>query len=72
MLILLSETVHEADKIIIDAGYINTREKIAYLNGMFNVRLMSRFNAESANNEKSDLMDYYALLSTIINSKWGV
>lgn len=72
MLILLSETVEEADEIIVNAGYINTREKIAYLNGMFDVKLMGRFNSESANNEKSDLMDYYALLSTIINSKWGV
>lgn len=72
MLILLSETVEEADEIIVNAGYSNTREKIAYLNGMFDVKLMGRFNNENVAAEKSDLMDYYALLSTIINSKWGV
>lgn len=72
MLILLSETVEEADEILVNAGYKNTREKIAYLNGMFDVKLMGRFNTENTDNEKSDLMDYYALLSTIINSKWGV
>lgn len=72
MLILLSETVEEADEIIVSAGYENTREKIAYLDGMFNVKLMGRSDAKTVNFEKAELMDYYAILSTIINSKWGV
>lgn len=39
---------------------------------MFNVKLIGRSNDDSTNQEDSEKMDYYAILSTIINNKWGV
>ena len=71
MLIELSPTVEEADKIIVSEGYTVVREKIVFLDGMFNVKLIGRSDANSVDEKDAEEMDYYAILSTIINSKWG-
>lgn len=71
ILILLSSTVEEADAIVIrESGYTNTSNKIAYLRGMFDVNLIGRADDDSTSENDSIEMDYFALLSTIINSKW--
>lgn len=71
MIILLSKDTEEADKIITDVGFESVKEKIAFLKGMFDFSLIGRQNDAELDNEASDRMDYYAILSTILNSKWG-
>ena len=59
-LIVLSPTIEEADKIIVENyGFENTREKIAFLKGMFDIEIIEH--------EKLDKMTYYAMLNTIIS-----
>lgn len=70
MLIELSADVKEADKVITEQGFCTTREKIAFLKGMFDFRLIGRYDSAYINTEKVEEMDYYAILSTIINEKW--
>lgn len=70
MLIELSADVKEADKVITEQGFCTTREKIAFLKGMFDFKLIGRFDDGRATNERVEEMDYYAILSTIINEKW--
>lgn len=70
MLIILSPTVEAADEIIVKEGYTVIREKIAYLDGMFDFKLIGRSDEDSIREKEAEEMDYYAILSTIINSKW--
>lgn len=70
MLIQLSPTVEAADAVIENEGYTIVREKIAYLNGMFDFVLLGRSDAKTVDDRTAEEMDYYAILSTIINSKW--
>ena len=70
MLILLSENVEEADSVITSEGFISVREKIALLKGMFDFSLIGRRDDTAMSAESSDKMDYYAILSTILNSRW--
>ena len=70
LLIELSQTVEEADAIIISTGFITVREKWAFLQGMFNFALVGRYDSADITEEKAIEMDYFAGLSAIINSKW--
>ena len=69
-LIELSSDVHQADKIIVKQGFTATREKIAFLSGMFDFKIIGRCREKTVTNEESDVMDYYAILDAIINAKW--
>ncbi len=70
ILIELSQSVEEADNIVEEQGYKTIREKIAYVNGMFGVRLVGRFDNADVQEDQRLEMDYYAILSAIIYSKW--
>jgi len=67
MLIVLSKTVEEADEIINEIyGFKTVGEKIAFLQGMFDVELISKHDANWISEEKSIEMDYWAMLDAII------
>ncbi len=70
MLILLSKDVEEADTVIKNEGFVEVKEKLAFLKGMFDFALIGRRDDINVNSEASDKMDYYAILSTILNSRW--
>ncbi len=70
MLILLSKDVEEADNVVVGAGFVSVREKIAFLRGMFDFALIGRQDAKMQDTETAERMDYYAILSTILNSRW--
>lgn len=72
MLILLSKDVEEADSVIINQGFIAVKEKIAFLKGMFNFTLIGRYSGshDLLDTEVAYEMDYYAILSTILCSRW--
>lgn len=60
-----STNVKQADQYIEKyCGFKTIREKIAFLEGMFDVSIASRQNGSVRD-------DYEALLRTIINAKWN-
>jgi len=68
-LIEMSPNVEEADKVINENYNFKTiGEKMAFLKGMFDVRLVSKHDAEGVSEEKSAEMDYWAILNAIINN----
>lgn len=68
-LIEMSPNVEEADKVINENYNFKTiGEKMAFLKGMFDVRLVSKHDAEGVSEEKSAEMDYWAILNAIINA----
>ena len=68
-LIELSPNVEEADKVINqNYNFKSIGEKIAFLKGMFDVKLVSKHDAEGISEEKSAEMDYWAILNAIINN----
>lgn len=69
-LIELSGTVEQADEIIKGEGIIPVKEKIAFLKGMFDFSVIGRHREESVSEDDRDEMDYYSILSAIINAKW--
>lgn len=70
MLIELSQTVEEADEIIVSIGLTNVREKIAFLRGMFDFTLIGRRDDSQTSEIDAETMDYFAILSAIINTRW--
>lgn len=61
-LIILSSSTEEADlEIVRFLGNVSVKEKIAFLRGMFDVRIISRCG--QTNDDESD---YYAMLSSIL------
>ena len=69
LLIELSPNVEEADKVINENyNFKSIGEKIAFLKGMFDVKLVSKHDADGVSEEESLEMDYWALLHTIINT----
>lgn len=70
LLIELSQTVEDADAIIVESGFDTVKEKLAFLHGMFDFSLIGRFDQSSISKDRAEEMDYYAVLSAIINSKW--
>ena len=68
-LIEISPSVEEADKVIEEHyEFKSIGEKIAFLKGMFDVKLVSKHDAEGVSEEKSAEMDYWAILNAIINT----
>ncbi len=72
LLIELSPTVEEADRVIEEAGFKTVREKFAYLQGMFDSTVIGRNDDRSVSDDDAIKMDYYAILSAIINCTWEV
>lgn len=70
LMIELADSVSEANAIIENDGMKSIKEKMAFLKGMFNFELIGRCdNPEMETN--AEVMDYYAILNTIINEKWN-
>lgn len=69
-LIQLSETVEDADEVIQKEGFETVREKMAFLRGMFDFKLIGRSDIDGVDVNASLTMDYFAILSAIINEKW--
>ena len=68
-LIQISPNVDEADKIIKENyNFKSTREKLAFLKGMFDVKLVSKHDAEGVSEEQSTERDYWSMLHTIISN----
>lgn len=69
LLIESAPSVEKADELI-DAVYQfeSFAEKIAFLKGMFGIKLVSKTDAPSTSKEKSDEMTYWVMLESIINS----
>jgi len=69
ILIEMSSNVEEADRVINENYNFKTiSEKIAFLKGMFDIRLVSKHDGEGVSEEKSAEMDYWAFLNAIINT----
>lgn len=69
-LIELSSSVEEADEIITNEGLVTVKEKIAFLRGMFDFTVIGRHREEVLTEEERERMDYFSILSAIINAKW--
>lgn len=69
-LIELSNNVEQADEIITREGFVSVKEKIAFLKGMFDFTIIGRNRDEMLVEDERDKMDYYSILSAIINAKW--
>jgi len=68
ILIQLSPNVEEADKVINENYNFKTiSEKLAFLRGMFDIELVSKYDAEGTSEEESAEMDYWVMLEFIIH-----
>ena len=68
-LIKLSPNVEEADKVINENyNFKSIGEKLAFLKGMFDVKLVSKHDSVDISEEKSNEMDYWAILNAIITT----
>lgn len=68
-LIRLALNVEEADKVIEENyNFTSFEEKIAFLKGMFDVKLVSKHDSCDVTKERSVKMDYFAMLDAIINT----
>ena len=66
-LILISTSVEEADKVIEENYDFKTfDEKIAFLQGMFDVKVIDVHDADGIEKEESDKMTYFSMLGTIL------
>lgn len=70
LLVELSQTVEEADAVIVEAGNSNIYEKWAFLRGMFDFAIVGRHDEDDVSPEEALEMDYFAALHMIINRKW--
>lgn len=69
-LIEISPSVEEADKVIEENyEFKSIGEKIAFLQGMFNVQVIGVDDADGIGKEESDKMTYFSMLNTIIVAK---
>ena len=69
-LITISSSIEEADKVIEENyEFKSISEKIAFLQGMFDVQVISVDDAEGVEKEESDKMTYFSMLNTIIVAK---
>ena len=68
LLIESAPTAEKADELINSVyKFESTTEKIAFLKGMFDVKLISKNDGADVSKEKSIEMDYWVMLETIIN-----
>lgn len=69
ILIETSPNVEEADRVINEIYNFKTiDEKIAFLKGMFDVKLVSKHDGGGISEEKSTEMDYWTMLNAIISN----
>lgn len=69
LLIESAPTVEKADELINEVyKFESVAEKIAFLKGMFDVKLVSKTDGPDVSKEKSIEMDYWAMLECIIIS----
>ena len=67
-LIPVAPSAKEADELIVkNFGFKTTLEKIAFLKGMYDVEVVVREESPYATSEESAEMDYWAMLSAIMN-----
>ena len=69
LLIESAPTAEKADELINSVyKFESTAEKLAFLRGMFDIKLVSKTDGAGVSKEKSVEMDYWVMLETIINS----
>ena len=67
-LIPVAPSAKEADELIVkNFGFKTIPEKIAFLKGMYDVEVFAREESPSTTSEESAEMDYWAMLSAIMN-----
>ena len=67
-LIIISRSVEEANRVIeSNYGFRTVGEKLAFLRGMFDIELVSKYDAEGTSEEDSAEMDYWVMLEYIIH-----
>ena len=67
-LIPIAPSAEEADKLIVENfGFETIPEKIAFLKGMYGVEVFAREDGHSATSEEKAEMDYWAMLSAVMN-----
>ncbi len=70
-LILLSDTNEEADGYIEKyTGFKSTREKFAFLTGLFGVEIVGSYDESTDNQDDMVKADYEALLVTVLHRKY--
>ena len=68
-LIEISTDVDEADKVINDHYHFKSiSEKVAFLKGMFDVKVIHQHDSTEITEEESAEMTYWSMLDTIINT----
>lgn len=68
-MIVLSSTVEQADEYITKLGKETVDDKLDFIQNLFDVQIVSKTDASGVTEEESKLMDYYSLLSTLINGR---
>ena len=69
-LIEISPSVEEADKVIEENyEFKSIGEKIAFLQGMFDVQVIGVDDTDGIGKEESDKMTYFSMLNTVIVAK---
>lgn len=69
LLIETAPTIENADEVINTLyNFKSVAEKIAFLKGMFGIKLVSKTDGPGVSEEKSDEMTYWAMLTAICNS----
>ena len=71
MIIELSSNVEEANEVIESLGCQDVKSKMVFLQEMFGVTYVGRYDAENVKEDEAEEMDYYARLNVIIKNKWG-
>ena len=66
LLIESAPTVEKADELINEVyKFGSVKEKIAFLRGMFDIKLVSKTDCAGISEEESTEMDYWAMLESI-------
>lgn len=68
-MIVLSSTVEQADEYITKLGKESVDEKLEFVQKLFDVRIVSKTDADGVTEEESKNMDYFSLLATLINGR---
>ena len=68
-MIVLSSTVEQADEYITKLGKETVDDKLDFIQNLFDVQIVSKIDADGVTEEESKIMDYYSLLSTLINGR---
>lgn len=66
IMIKLSSNATEANNYLEELGLFSLEDKIGYLEKLFNVQLISKKDVIGCTEEEKKIMDYYALLNSVI------